>query len=89
MKAPKKATKGTKSAPSTMNFTYDTNSLKTAKGKGKLKGFLNEETKQLDTFLQKFEEKGSNKPDEIDKEIENVLKDCKKTNKTNIDNLLG
>jgi len=70
------------------NFSYDVNALKAAKKKGKLSGFLAEETKQLAGFLPKNEEKNAKSHNAIDIEIEKLTKEYKKMNENNADHLI-
>lgn len=82
-----KSMRGLKPSTNPPTFSYDLPALKTAKSKGKVKGFLQEETKQLEAFLSKIESKDDNKSDFLDDEIEKASEEFKKASKENIRNL--
>jgi hypothetical protein len=82
-----KSMRGLKPSTNPPTFSYDLATLKSAKSKGKVKGFLQEETKQLDGFLSKIESKDDNKADFLDGEIEKFSEEFKKISKENIRNL--
>ena len=82
-----KSMRGLKPSTNPPTFSYDLPALKSSKSKGKVKGFLQEETKQLEGFLNKIESKDDNKADFLDDEIEKFSEEFKKVSKENIRNL--
>jgi len=82
-----KTVKSSKGGSDQQNFAYDVNALKAAKKKDRVNGFLMEESKQLDSFLQKTEEK-STKPSALDSEIDKLTKEYKRMNEANSDKLV-
>jgi len=82
-----KTTKSSKGGADQQNFAYDVSALKAAKKKDRVNGFLTEEARQLDNFLQKTEEK-STKPSALDAEIEKLTKEYKRMNEANSDKLV-